>query len=471
VDEYDAPPEIVNAPVVHDEWALGAGEGYNPLGIQRPPWLVAPPPKKRPFNWPSGGKSPSWFKRLSRCLLEHANRYRRGIKDPTGLTGVVGLVIHGAIEDALNIRAFPGRRGQIPIWIKSDELMYLAELQKGAIRQDLSVIEGEPVDQIVTAEVLARVRHIIAGMDPIKADNIWIHPRTKKAGAEYIWQFHLGAGLLIAGIADLVQAQPHPTDPRHPPLEIVITDWKTGLGQLPTKEELALDAQAGLQLCWAKRAFPYTPTIRFRLVNVALNKTVSVEWSEGLDQLFTSFARACWHLWCVKDEEATIGSHCSHCAYRFGCNPYAKYLQTETFRNREGIEAMDVPQLMEAHRQAKVLYDLAEQRKKDASRLLLDALGKQKTHRAGNLVARKKRREQPGWKDEAGMLQSLSTVANVPLEQVLSSCIKIKKAGVEGIVKTLSLEKQGEARKLLDTHSEPTFTPYWIEVSEKEPVI
>jgi hypothetical protein len=469
--EFDPPPEIADAPVIHDEWALGAGDGYNPLGLQRPPWLHRPPPKKRPFAWPSGGKSPSWFKRLARCYLEHAHRYRRGIKDPTGLTGAVGLVIHGAIEDACNIRAFPGRRGQIPPTINSDELMYLAELQSGAIRQDLSVLEGEPAERIVTTEVLARVRQIIAGMDPIRAANIWHDPRTKKCGVEYIWQFHLGAGLLIAGIADLVQVQPHPTDPRHPPLEIVISDWKTGQGQLPTQDELALDLQAGLQLCWARRAFPYTPTIRFNLVNVALNKSVSVEWSEGLDQLMTSFARAAWHVWSQRDETATTGSHCKHCAYRTGCNPYAKHLQDSTYKSLEGLEALTVPQLMEAHREAKVLLDMAEARKKDAGKLLLAALGQQKNYRAGNLVAIKKRREQPGYKGEASMLQALSEVANMPLERVLTSCVKIKKTGIEGLVKTLSLDKQGEARKLLNAHSEPTFTPYWVEVSEKEPII
>lgn len=470
MDDFDAPPDIVNAQVEGSEWALGAGRAIT-TERERAPWLMLPPPKKRPFNWPSGGKSPSWFNRLSRCLLEHANRYRRKIPDPTGLDGVIGNVIHGALEDAGNIRANPGRRGSVPPVVRPEELLYLIELQKDCVRQDLNVVEGPAAYQIVTTEVLARCRQIIAGMRPIKLDNIWIDPRSKKSGVEYIWKFQLSPGLLIAGIADLIQAQPDPSDFRKPPLQVVITDWKTGRGQLPSPDELALDAQAGLELCWARRAFPQTPRIRFRLYNVTLGEEVYVDWSEGLDQLMTSFASACWHLWCQGKEDATISSHCARCAYRTNCNPYQGFLRASAMKPKTGLDGQDLPALIRTFHEAKLLYDLAEARKADCQKRILAELGEQKTYRTGHLLARQKRRKQSGYKDSLGLVTALAEATNVDVEQVIAAITKVQKGGLSGFVQTLPVAKQVTARKVIDAHASEYYTKPWIEVSEKEPVI
>jgi hypothetical protein len=480
MDDFDAPPELANAQTLAEEWALGGG----PITTERPrpPWLMVPPPRKRPFAWPSGGKSPSWFKRLSRCLLEHAHRYRRKRPDPSGLDAVVGNVLHGAIEDAANIRVFPGRRGAIPPSVSQEELLYLLELQQDCVRQDLDVHEGLPANRIVTTEVLARCRQIVAGMKPLKLDNIWVNRQpyldrtargfgNNKAGAEYIWSFQASPGLMIAGIADLIQIQPDPSNPTGPPLQVTVTDWKTGQGQLPTPDELALDAQAGLELCWARRAFPFTPRIRFRLVNLALNKEVSVDWSEGLDQLMLSFASACWGLWCQRREDPNVGSHCAYCAYRADCNPYQQHLSVSAAKPVTGLDGMELSELIHAFHEAKVLYDLAEKRKKDCSKRIMDALGQTKEYRSGPYLARQKRRQQSTWKDPVSLVMELADATGVDLESILQACVSIKKKGLDGFVQTLPVIKQPEARRLLEVHADTYYTKPWIEVSEKEPVI
>lgn len=471
MEEYDAPPEIQDAPTQQEEWGLGSGDALTNDELCRPPWLSVLPPKKRPFKWPSGGKSPSWFKKIAACQLQHAHRYRRRLKDPTGLLGAVGNVIHGAIEDAANIRARPGRRGQIPLTAGPRELLYLLELQADAVRQDLNVIEGEQASIIVTSEVLARAREIVSALQPIDLSNLWVEPRTGKAGSEFIWSFHITPQFVVAGIADLIQAVPDPKNFNAPPTRVIVSDWKTGLGQMPSREELALDAQAGLQLCWARRAFPRTPRIQFRLVNLALRKEVWVDWTPGLDQLVLSFARSCWHIWQLKQEDARVGTHCAYCPYRESCGPYEKYLRDSSFMPAVSLEGMDTSALVHAWHRAKIVSALSETRRIDAGKRLLEKMGRQKTYRAGNLMARKKSKRVPQYRDEAGLMIELAEQTGTSLEAVINNACQLRKKGLEGWIKTLPVTKQKIARDLIDQHQSLNHTPPWIEVSEKEPVI
>lgn len=474
MEAYEPPADASNAPTDQEAFALGSQHALADDAPQRPPWLQTPPPPKRPFAWPSGGKSPSWFRRMAVCPLQHAERYRRKRPDPTGLSGVVGNVIHGAIEDAANVRAFPGRRGPIPSRASSDELLYLLERQAEAVRQDLAVVSGDQAQTIVTTEVLARAREIVAALDSIDLSNLWIDPRTGKAGAEYIWSFYVHSQLLAAGIADLVQVQPNPVRPDGPPLEVTITDWKTGATQLPSEEELALDAQAGFELCWARRAFPRTPRIRFRLYNLTLQQQVWVDWTPGIDELMTSFARACWHIWQTKDETAATGAHCANCAYRSGCQAYQARLRDEVYSSPDtsSLEGKSMSELIRVYSQAKTLEDMASRRRKDAAKLILAGMGpRQKTYRAGNLVARKKSRRLPQYRDRADLLVELAEKTGTVLESIINTTCRFKQHGLENWIKTLPVAKQQIAREVIDQHQSLNTTPYWIEVTEKESVI
>ena len=476
MDDYDVPPEIAAAPTAQEgDWALGA-DGLV-IDRPRPPWLAVPPPKKRPFNWPAGGKSPSWFKRLAKCPKQHAERYRRHKPDPSGIEAVVGNLIHGAIEDAAAIRAFPGRRGQVPTHASPDELLYLLELQKDAIRQDLNVIEGPELSMIVTTEVLARARTIVAGMQPLDLRNIYVDPRRGTCGVEYIWSFQASRGLLVAGIADMVTAKyDHRARPNDGPIEVTITDWKTGQGQLPSREELEMDAQAGLELCWARRAFPMAQRIRFCLYNVALQERVWIDWTPGLDQLMLSFASAAFNLWTQSREDAVVASHCGYCPYRGDCRDYSQFLREQgasvtAAGMSKGLAGKSMPELVQEYYRAKVLTDLADQRRKDASRLILAGLGAQKVYQTGNLVARKKNRRMPSYSDEAGLILELARESGTPVEAVINACCGIKKGQLDGWVKTMPVEKQAAVAKLIDLHQSLNETPHWIEVSEKEALI
>lgn len=469
--DVDPPPDLVNTPNEHSEFALGSGEAI-PQEI-RPPWLLRPPPKKRPFAWPSGAKSPSFFRLAGTCLRRHAQRYRYKRADPPGLEGIVGSAVHGAIEDAANIRMFPGRRGRgIPSTATSDELLYLLEFQRESIRQNLDVIEAPKSYSIVTAEVLARSRQIIAQLEPIDLSNLWIDPSNGKGGAEYIWQYLESSNLLIAGIADLIQIQPNPANPAGAPLQVTITDWKTGPGKIPTQRELELDPQACLQLIWARRAFPATPTIRFRLWNLSQNARVEIDWSPGIEEITRSFVRSCWNLWITKVEDASTGSHCPHCPYRMDCKAYQEELRKATFHPPVGsLDQFSMPKLIEERYRAWTLEKLADRRRKDCDKLIMKGLGGKKDYRHGRFVARRKSRRNSSFRDEGLLLERLSIMSGVDQQKLVSSLCEVRKGKLEDWIKTLPAKQQKRALELMDEHQTLTESRPWIEVDSKEVVI
>lgn len=468
MESYDAPPEVMDAGT--EEFALGDQGGPLPPPPPQAPWLQHPPPRKRPFNWPKGGKSPTWVTRMARCPKQHAERYRRKRPDPTGFDGVVGNVIHGALEDAVNIRL--SRRGQrhgVPTTVQPAELLYLIELQKNAIRQDTDIVEGDAAWAIVTTEVLAKAREIVSALPPVPLDNVWVSPQGL-AGAEYIWSFYATPQLLLAGIADLVQARfpaDNTADP-HAPSEVVITDWKTGGGQLPTEADLRLDAQAQFQLAWARRQFPRTPRIRFRLWNLLHNKRVEIEWSQGLDELSMSFARACWHLWQAKDESAVVGSHCAHCAYRSDCKPFARYMEQAALKPEWHLENASVEELMRRHYQASILYKLAEGLKKDTAQQIKRALGYRRSHKAGLYESRKRTRKTTSFRDAASLITRLADRTGTPVESLINAMCGIKGDELRGWVRTLPLAKQADAKAAIEAHTLVGETRPWIETKPQE---
>ena len=468
--EVDPPPELVDAPTQMEEFALGT-EGAIP-SVERPPWLDRWPPKKRPFAWPSGAKSPTWFRKIAACALAHAHRYRRRRADPSGLMAMVGLVIHGALEDAANIRMFPGHRTKgIPSHVTPEELLYLLEFQKEAVRQNLDVIASPESYGMVTSEVLARARDTVTQLKPVSLDNLWIDPRSGKGGAEYIWNFHVTEKLMVAGVIDLIQVQPDPRNPNAPPLRVTITDWKTGPGQEPTRGELALDPQACLQLIWAHRIWPNTPTIRFRVVNLSMGFESHVDWTPGLEELTLSFVRACWNLWATQTETANVSPACSYCPYRGDCKDYQQHLRESTFNPPVGaLNERTMPELLEDRYEAHTLFKVAESRKQDCDKLIMQGLGTTPSYQYGRLKAKKRSRKNTFLSDEGNLLEKLASMSGTGIPALVDSLCRVDNAKLLDYVMTLPVAQQALARKLVEDHQITRQSKPWIEVNATEAV-
>ena len=412
-----------------------------------PAYLQGSLPKKTRGRWPGGAKSPSWFKKISMCARNHSQRYRHKRPDPSGLDALVGNACHGAYQDAGLLR-LNQRRG-VPAIAGHEELLFLLERQPEVVHD-----RG--------TEVLRRARSVISGMEkPLNLDSIW--------GAEFVWSFQATAGMLIAGIADLIRVYADHAQANGPPRLVVITDYKTGPGQVPSRDDLRSDPQACLQLIWARRYFPSAKRIQFHLWNVTQNEEVTIDWDHELEQTTLSFVRACWHLWGQKYEKPNVGNHCRYCPYRSDCKGYNEEMQREAYRPKEGdLATKELDELLEIYYRARLLADLADTRRKDAGPLIMEKFGLgQKSYRSNRFLAMKKSRTNESFTGASDTLFKLSEATGIDLGHILDSCTTIGPQKLSTWIKTLPTHKQEVARALVQSQMVSRQSPPWVEVREK----
>jgi hypothetical protein len=423
-----------------------------PAPGQDPWWLVDPPRKKEKSQWIHEARSVSWFKKLSTCARQHAMRYRRKIRDPSGVDALVGNAVHGALEDAGRRRLQRNRQGALPATPSHAELLHLLEFQS----------EVRP-DSGNGTEVLSRSREIIEGMTIPSFDGI--------VAVEELWKFWATPRLLLAGFADLVQARHRYRQDKYD--EITITDYKTGMGQLPSREELSRDAQAGFYLIAYKRAFPWA-RVRFRILNVALNEEVWVDWSQQLEDLTLSFVRACHNLWSIQDETAVPGKHCDFCYYRHDCPAFERVLRDGQMKTYPGVEGMNLDQLLQAMYESKLIADVAETRRKDATKRIKELLpSNQKTYSNGFLKAYKRTRRLPYFRSPGRFLASLAQALKAKgfdqeLEQLLDELGSIKAKNLNAFLGSLPESMRADIDPIVEQHKTLNSAPFWVEVKEEE---
>jgi len=448
-DDNQIDPAVMDQPTEAEEFPLGVGTATEPYPTNAP-WLSLPPPKKinRLSRWPRGAKSPSWFKKLATCPKQHAERYRHRKKDPSGLDALIGNAIHGAYEDAGMIRMKPGRRGAVNPVVTPEELIHLLEFQE-------EIREG--------VEVYNRSRDILQNTKPFSLDNIY--------DVEHLWNFYVTPSLQVAGFADLIQAVPHPTNPSLPPVMIVVSDYKTGLGQLPSPEELETDPQCQLELAWARRKFPQTPRIRFRIVNVQLNKEVWCDWTPHHHERALGFARALSNRWHSRDETAVVGNHCKWCPYRAGCSAFEKSLKKITFTPLSELDDLSLEDMIREWKTMKLAQDLTERRRIDLGNKIMEQIpSDQRSYRVNHLLAMKKSRKVTNYASTAELVNDLTSLTGTVPDALIDSVTKIRKKQLENWIKTLPDHLQKPAMIILEKHAIESETSPWLEVHDRKPL-
>jgi hypothetical protein len=418
----------------------------------KPWWLTEVPKKVQRPRWPGSAKSPSWFKRMSLCARNHAQKYRYKRQDPSGLVALVGNAVHGALQHAALRRIFRGRRATPPPRATKEELMHLLSAQE-------EILMGEGT------EVFVQAAEIIDGMDRgVDFTNAW--------GAEYLWRFHASPQLKIAGYADLVRVVPGRTR-ADPPATVIVVDYKTGPGRVPTRAELERDPQACLELMWARRNWPQAQRVRFQLWNVTQGKEVWIDWSPALDLRTLRMVQSFWHLWTHKVETPNAKSEtCSYCAYRSDCQAYAEVLRAESYRPEGSLDAMDIEDLMAVLYEAKIVMNMADARRKDAAKRILGLLAKDQRSYEGVLYkAIKKSKRVPGFRNESDLIGKLAEATESTVENLIDAeVVSIKKKKLEAWVNALPEDKQPTAKALIKTQELLNYTAPWIEVTAREEV-
>jgi hypothetical protein len=441
MDRYEPAEDDVDI----EAFPLAAGEAMpvRPL----PAWLSKPFPKnaKSRSRWPSGGKSPSWFKKMARCARQHAQRYRYKKPDPSGLDAIIGNAIHGAFQDAAIYRMI--KRAGVPMRASKGELLYHLERQPEVIHD-----RG--------TEVLRRAAEVIEAMEvDLDLNNVW--------GAEFVWSFHASAGLLIAGIADLILVFPDPHNPGGPPELVVVVDYKTGPGQVPSQAELRDDPQACLQLIWAKRFFQGAKRVQFMLWNVGQNERVPIDWDHQLERTTLAFVRACFHQWSQKYEKATVKASCKYCPYRSDCKAYNSTLQKEVYRAKERLEDKSIEELVEINYESRKIAEIAEQRKADSADLIMEKLGPfKRKYATGRFTAYRKTRKLTSYSSTSDLLFKLCESSGVDLGRILDTCTSLGSKKLKTFLGTLPEDKQKLAKELVKSMEQQRTSNPWVEVRE-----
>jgi hypothetical protein len=427
-----------------EAFPLAAGEAIPAQTL--PGWLIKPLPKKTRGRWPSGAKSPSWFRRISQCQRNHAQRYRYKRPDPSGLDAIIGNAIHGAFQDAARLRQ--SKRKGVPQFAGREELLFLLEKQPEVVHD-----RG--------TEVLKRSRDIIEGMDrTLDLRNAW--------AAEFVWSFHASAGFLVAGIADLVNVETDPRNPSGPPDRVVVVDYKTGPGSVPSKEELRADPQACLELIWARRYWPNAKRVQFRIWNVQQNQMVTIDWDHEIERVTLSFVRACAHLWTHKVENANVTPKCRWCPYRSDCKDYQQELNAEAYRPKDSLETKEIDELMEVHYRSRLVADIADTRRIDAGNLIMEKLAPgQKNYRSNRFLALKKSRKVETFTSVSDTLFRLSEATGVDLGRILDAVTTIGPKKIRAWVYTLPVDKQAVAAEMIEALTQRRSSPAWIEVRDQ----
>jgi hypothetical protein len=427
-----------------EAFPLAAGEAIPTQ--QLPGWLTKPLPKKTRGRWPSGAKSPSWFRRISQCPRNHAQRYRYKRPDPSGLDAIIGNAIHGAFQDAVRLRKT--RRKGTPQYAGREELLFLLETQPEVVHD-----RG--------TEVLKRARDIIEGMDrTLDLRHAW--------EAEFTWSFHASAGFLVAGIADLINVEFDPRNPQGPEERVVVVDYKTGPGAVPSQEELRADPQACLELIWARRFFPRAKRVQFRIWNVQQNQMVTIDWDHEIERVTLSFVRACWHLWCHKVEKANVTRKCRWCPYRSDCKEYQQELNAEAYRPKDSLETKELDELMAVHYHSKLIADIAETRRMDAGNLIMGKLAPgQKNYRSNRFLALKKTRKNESFPSVSDTLFKLSEATGTDLGRILDAVTTIGPKKIKAWVYTLPVDKQAVAAEMIAALLQTRRSAPWIEVHDR----
>lgn len=431
------------------EFQLASNEAM-PASSTLPKCITDPIPKSWLVRgrWPGGAKSPSWFKMLSSCPRKHAKRYRYKVPDPSGLDAIVGNALHGANHFAALLRKH-GRRG-VPSMAGAEELLWHLEHQPEVVHD-----RG--------TEVIKRCREVILGMErPLELGNVW--------GSEFLWSFHASPGLLVAGIADLILVYPDPRNPSGPPALVVVVDYKTGPGRIPSPEELRSDPQACLELIWAKRFFRDAQRVQFKLWNITQNQEVAIDWDYAMEQHTLAFARAAFHAWTQKVETPNVTRDCRYCPYRQDCKGYKKTLQAENYRPKEAIENMEIDALIAEYHHLKMVNDLADTRRKDIGRVLLSQFGPGQTkYQSNRFSCLRRTRKVEAFSSVSDTIFKLAEATGVGLGRILDLCTSLgdgKK--LEAWIQTLSPDQQRFAKDIANADKQTRSSPPWIEVRERD---
>jgi len=434
-------------------------EGDLEYANSRAPWLAKIMEKKKPFpgkkRWPGGAWSASRIKLLGWCPYRHYLKYEESKKDPPGPAAQVGKVVHGALEYAGYLRL---RDGSIP-WVASvEELQFLACRAAADLKGDKS--EGMSCS---LSELLERSREILEGLGPVDYRGLY------EVEALFTWRPPGFVGFKIGGYIDAIL---HSGGSADRPRQVIVRDYKTGMGEIPSEEECFRDPQIAAYLCWAHERWPHSFVV-FDMWYVAKgpNARIYVPWSKKLQNTFLDTVDAARVAQMHYKNRATPGDHCGHCPFRGTCGAFSQRLQKGLVDlPKESMREIPMDRRMTLHCQARLLEKIAKTRKEDLARSIIEDLGqKQMRYESRTHKVSKTRRSKRYFESERIMLEEMAAIGGVEVLDLMESLTRgMSTQKLDAWIKGLAEEKREKALELLERKSSKGYGKWSIRVTEKK---
>jgi len=157
-----------------------------------------------------------------------------------------------------------------------------------------------------------------------------------------------------------------------------VVDYKSGQAPPPNAEDLALDPQAGIYLCWARERWPEAELAAVWHY-VAQGRMRRVAWSPELDGWHRRELRATAAAIQAKAFAPRTGDHCAYCPWQDRCQAFARWLARGLPPRETGDMLSD---LAAARDEASALSKAAESRRKALDERLAALLGEERSREA-----------------------------------------------------------------------------------------
>lgn len=424
----------------------------------KPPWLTEPPDKRKKAPWPRiANFSPYRIDLAGKCMARFQYRYLDKRKDTTAFAQGVGKLVHGAYSDAITRRVKAKWRA-LPSLASVEELLHLLNYQDVQFRSERDGFQ-------VTGDMLKEAGQLISDEGPIDCFGAFATelPITVRYGPR--------GELVVGGYVDYVQVF------GTPPIEVIITDWKTGFTQLPTGDELYFDPQAGTYLAWAKQRFPTASKIRFRIRNVRRHEDVWLPWSAHNQKIHENLAISRKALADSRDRTANPSAeNCLYCPYREAdskhpaCPEYRAMLEAERVRAQKdiGLLSTPLPELIREYRESGNAVKLFEQRKEDLKQAILEKLpDDSRQYKWANYTASKCRGKKIRHYDQVfDFANDLAEALEIPVGQILADIGQVQSTKVDALVKSIADESKAErVIRVIERHERLSLTAETLRIT------
>lgn len=276
---------------------------------------------------------------------------------------------------------------------------------------------------------------------------------TVDGGMEQEWELEVG-DTRLRGVIDRVDF----FYDEHLEQDVVeVVDYKTG-GRVPTLEELKDDPQVALYLAAAEKKYGGQGIIQARWHYIRREQTMMLGYDEWHVASMLGYARALDRSLAEEREwRGTVGAHCRWCDYRSKCAYYADHLNSLTadvVAVRGMVEEMGWPDIVSERERLKDIAKLAEARRQELDKLLLDHLESinEKSANYGGMTVTRTQRKSRSFPNQDALLHALASASGQDWHEIRRAIVDVGSTRLKKWLRTVGKDQRAKVQEAIDRH-------------------